>query len=71
MVATLRNWWLFNRNEIMVETGKYKFYMFVMFEGCHYSTARHGTARHIPEQFNTLFFGTEQLFNINLLLLVW
>ena len=35
-------------------------------EGCHYSTERHGTARHIPEQFNPLFSGTEQLFNINL-----
>ena len=26
----------------------------------------HGTARHIPEHFNTLFSETEQLFNISL-----
>ena len=34
-------------------------------QGCHYSTG-HGTAWHIPEQFNTSFSGTEQLFNISL-----
>ena len=36
--------------------------------GCHYSTERHGTAQHIPEDFNTLFSGTEQLFDISLFL---
>ena len=30
-------------------------------DGSHYSTERH-----IPEHFNTLFSGTEQLFNISL-----
>ena len=33
-------------------------------QGCHYSTERHGI--YIPEHFNTLFSGTEQLFNISL-----